>query len=406
MLKSAIETVQNRVFQGPLTDPDVVLYCTRVSVWGRWFIWLVSVFLFAYRPGFWYSEYVEFLVLPVLVFTSNSLVHYRLLTRRPVTTGWLMFLSAMDVILITGGVAMQGGYHSFIFLAYYPALAVVAVVFLSFWFTVAWTTTAVVAYAVVCVLAGPGLDLDAGDEKVLLSRLAVIYTMVVGLSLITRFERARWQTAVSRERRLRRERIQLSQTFHDTIAQTVYMIGLGIHRARQLAGKSNEDLTAALDAASTLSRSAMWEVRGPIDAGHIVEGRELGRVLWSHCATFERITAVPAELSLTGTEPLLDAETRTGLFSIAHNALTNAFLHAQPSRVDVRLNFEGDRIRLSVSDDGIGLPAGYAEKGRGFHGMSADAERMGGTLIVESAKGAGGTTITCVVPRQEDEGGD
>ena len=44
------------------------------------------------------------------------------------------------------------------------------------------------------------------------------------------------------------------------------------------------------------------------------------------------------------------------------------------------------------------FPDGYAERGRGFNGMRSDAEQMGGALIVESGEGAGGTTITCVVP--------
>ena len=209
---------------------------------------------------------------------------------------------------------------------------------------------------------------------------------------------------MEREQRLQRERIELSQAIHDTTAQTVYMIGLGIHRARELAGESNEELTASLDATSALSKSAMWELRRPIDAGLIFEGRELGTVLWSHCATFERITAVPARMSQSGAEPPLAMETRARLFSIAHNALTNAFLHARPGGVDVRLDFESDGIRLSVSDDGVGLPEGYGERGRGFRGMRADAEGMGGTLIVESGEGEG-TTVTCVVPLGGDEGG-
>ena len=61
---------------------------------------------------------------------------------------------------------------------------------------------------------------------------------------------------MTRERELRQERIELSQTIHDTIAQTAYMIGLGIHRARELPGESNEDRVAALEATSALSRSA------------------------------------------------------------------------------------------------------------------------------------------------------
>ena len=405
MLKVGIEAIQKWVTPGTLTDPDVVLYAARISVWGRWFVWLVSVFLLAYRPGFWYPEDIAFLSVPVLLGTLNGLVHYRLLTNRPVTWRWMLFLGAAEIALTTVGVVIGGGFRSFIFLGYYPSLAVFAVVFSSHSLSLAWTTAVAVTYAAVCLRVGSGLDLDAGNEKVLLARLVMMYTIALGVSLITRFERIRWQTAVATERELRRERIELSQTIHDTTAQTAYMIGLGIHRARELAGESNEELVAALDATSALSRSAMWEVRGPIDAGHILEGRELGRVLWSHCATFERITGVPAELSQSGTEPPLTTETRSRLFSVAHNALTNAFLHARPGRVEVRLSFEADQIGLSVSDDGVGLPDGYAERGRGFDGMTSDAEQMGGVLIVESGAGADGTTISCVVPYVADQRG-
>ena len=390
---------------GNLADPDVVLHAARVSVWGRWFIWLVSIFQMAYRPGFWFPDDLEYLPLPLLLAVFNGLVHYRLLTNRPVTWRWMLLLSTVDVALIMVGVVIGGGFKSFVFLAYYPTLAVFAVVFSSSLLSFAWTTTAALAYAVVCLMVGSGLDLDSGDEKVLAGRLAVMYLMVLGISFITRFERVRWQTAVSRERQLLRERIDLSQTIHDTTAQTAYMIDLGIHRARELAGESNEDLVAALDATSALTRSAMWEVRGPIDVGHILEGRELGRVLWSHCATFEKITGVHAEMSQSGAEPPLTTETRTRLFSIAHNALTNAFLHARPGRVEVRLSFEADQIRLAVSDDGMGLPDGYAERGRGFNGMRSAAEQMGGALIVESGEEAGGTTISCVIPYVADQRG-
>ena len=305
MLKAGIEAIQKWVTPGTLTAPDVVLYAARVSIWGRWFVWLVGVFLLAYRPGFWYPEDIEFLSIPVLLGMVNGLVHHRLLTNRPVTWRWMLFLSATEIALITVGIVLGAGFRSFIFLAYYPSLAVFAVVFSSHWLSLAWTTTVAVAYAVVCLRVGSGLDLDAGNEKVLMARLTMMYTLVLGISLITRFERIRWQTSVSGERELRRERIELSQTIHDTTAQTAYMIGLGIHRARELAGESNEDLVAALDATSALSRSAMWEVRGPIDAGLILEGRELGRVLWSHCATFEKITGVHVEMSQSGIEPPL-----------------------------------------------------------------------------------------------------
>ena len=308
-------------------------------------------------------------------------------------------------MLITAGIVLQRGFEGFLFVAYYPALALFAVVFPSLGLGLAWTTVTAVVYGIICLTVGDGLDLVAGDEKTLVVRLATMYVLVLCVSLIARFERIRRQAAVKRERQLQQERIDLSQAIHDTTAQTVYMIGLGIHRVRELAEGSNQELTAALDATSALSKSAMWELRRPIDAGHIFEGRELGPVLWSHCATFDKITAVPARMSQSGTEPLLATETRARLFYVAHNALTNAFLHARPGRVEVRLDFEADQTRLSVSDDGVGLPDDYAERGRGFKGMKADAEGMGGRLIVEAGKEGRGTTITCVVPYAGDEKG-
>ncbi len=379
-------------------DPEVVRYVAWVSVWGHWLVWLVTAFLFAYRPGFWYHGHYEYLLLHVPLVTINGLVHYRLWTNRSVTWRWLLLLSFMDLGLITAGIVLQRGFEGFLFLAYYPSLTLFVLVFPSLWLGLAWTTLTAVVYVLVCLRVGLGIDLVAGDEKALMARLAAMYVIVICVSLIVRIERTRRQAAMERERHLQQERTELSQTIHDTAAQTAYMITLGIHRARELADKANEELMAALDATSNLSRSAMWELRQPIDAGHIFEGRKLGQVLWSHSSTFEKITAIPTRMSQSGTEPLLTVETRSRLFSIAHNALTNAYVHARPGSVEVRLDFEGEWIRLSVWDDGEGLPDDYVERGRGFNGMSADAERMGGTLTVTSERGGGGTTITCVVP--------
>ena len=380
-------------------DPDVVRHAVRVSVWGRWYIWLVGAVMLAHRPGLWYPEYLGFGVLNVLLAAINGVAHYRLLTNRPVTRRWMLTLCAIDIALITGNIAVSGRFEGYIFVAYYPALAIFAVVFSSLWLILAWVTATAMVYYLVGVVAGPGLDLEMAQDHALAARLSVMYLVAVGVSLIVRFERARRRAAMDRERQAHQERIDLSQEIHDTTAQTAYMIGLGIEGAIKLAGDSNPELKERLAATAALSKSAIWELRRPIDMGRIFEGRELARVLGGHTATFARITSVPAEMVRSGEEPPLTTEVRTGLFSIAHNALTNAFLHAQATRVEVRLDFEADAIRLSVSDDGVGLPEDYAQRGHGFSGMATDAQRMGGTLMVNSDQTGGGTAITCLVPR-------
>ena len=391
-------TIEKRLERLFRADPDVVRHAVRVSVWGRWYIWLVGAVMLAHRPGLWFPENLGFGFLNVLLAAVNGFVHHRLLTNRPVTWRWMLALSAIDVALITGNIAVSGRFEGFIFVAYYPALAMFAVVFSSLWLILAWVTAAALVYCLVGVAAGPGLDLELAQDHVLAARVSVMYLVAVGVSLIVGFERARRQAAMAGERQAHQERIELSQTIHDTTAQTAYMIGLGIDGAMKLAGDSNPKLTEKLAATAALAKSAMLELRSPIDMGRIFEGRELARVLGAHTSTFAKITSVPAEMVQSGEEPPLSAEVKTGLFSIAHNALANAFLHAQAAKIEVRLEFQTGAIRLSVSDDGVGLPGDFAERGRGFSGMEADAERTGGRLIVESGEQERGTTITCVVP--------
>ena len=186
------------------SDPDVVRYAARIIVWGRWFIVLVNVFLMAYRPSFWYPDDIEHLFLHVPLVLSNGLIHYRLLTNRPVTWHWMLALCALDIALISAHAIVRGGYDNLTYLAYYPALGAFAVVFNSFRLVVVWTTATAIVYALVCMMGEAGLDLDAGQEKILVARLAVMYLIAVGISLIVRFERMWRQIAMDKERQAQR----------------------------------------------------------------------------------------------------------------------------------------------------------------------------------------------------------
>ena len=388
-------------------DPDGLRYVATILVWAHWFVVAFSFVQLAYRPAGWPERYVVYAPLFLLLVAFNGYTHYRLAMNKTITWRWILGLAAMDVTMVSVATAIGGGFsHYFLHLLYYPLLAGYALVFTSFRLTMVCVTVVSAMYLAISLTVGEGIDMGAREEKPLLARIFVMYAVAATVNLISSFERSRWRAALERERALQRERIELSQAIHDTTAQTAFMIGLGIDAAKQVAGDSNEELAARLDATSRLSKTAVWQLRHPIDMGRIFEGSELGWTLDSHVATFRTITSVSAELAQNGVEPPLSVEVRSLLFSIAHNALANAFRHAGASRVLVELDFGRDELRLSVLDDGVGLPDDYEERGHGFENMRAYAGRLGGRLIVEPRGSVGGASVTCVMPlaRGEQEG--
>ncbi len=386
------------------TDPEGLRHAAAISVWGRWLILVVALALMAYRPDYTPGIQISYTLLALLAMSYNAYVHFLLRTGRNVKWQSLLVLSAMDVALITGGAAVGGGLATLCFLLYYPALAMFAVIFASFRISFVWATMAAVLYSAVALMTGEGLDVAEKEEKVLIARITAMYGVVVVVTLISGFERIRRLEAVERvreqerERQLQTERLRLSQIIHDTIGQSAYVLRLGIESAIEAEDPSNREQVARLQAMHALSRSTMWELRHPIDIDLIFRGRGLGTVLEAHASTFTNITSIPTEVVCSGEEPPLSTVTRGLLFAIAHNAMANALRHSSAGKVTITLDFQGDALRMSISDDGVGLPSDYAERGRGFTNMEADAAQMGGMLEVSPGESGRGTTVTCVVP--------
>ncbi len=379
--------------------PDELRYLATRAVWVRWFICATCVFLLVYRPEF-SSRYTGYILCLIVLVGSNGFIHYRVRSGRDVTLKWMLVFSSLDFVLITVAMVVGGGFSQvFFYLLYYPSLAWFAVFFSSFRLSFGWVTLVAVIYTIVSLTVGEGLDLEARDDKQLIARIVIMYAVVASVSLVARSERIRRLEAVARERELQRQRIEMSQTIHDTTAQSAYTLGLGLEDAIEKVDRSNPELIGKLEAMWALTRSTMWTLRHPIDGGQIFSGSTLSEVLAAHADTFTVITSIPAELELDGVEPPLSTITRSLLFSIAHNALTNAFRHSEAECVTISLEFGGDILRMSVSDDGVGIPDNYVGHGHGFRNMRADAERMGGSLEVVS--NGNGTTVCCTVPNTQ-----
>ena len=388
------------------TSPEDLLHAARVLLWVRWFGLTAAFVEIHYRVDYGSLSHILNTFYCLGFLAANGYVQWLIRRRGTVKPAWLLALSALDLAAISFSASLSGGFNSPYFPAYYFAVAVFAYVFTAPRFVLPWTTLVVVVYSVLSFTVEPGLDLSGKEEQHLFYRVVALYAVSAAVGIIAGLERESPRKGLERERELQRQRIEISQSIHDTTAQWAYMIGLGVEGAMELVDESEEALKAKLRLVAELSRSAMWELRHPIDGGQIFRGEALGEVLEAHAATFTVISSVPAELVQRGREPPLSIIDRSLLFSIAHNALTNVIRHAGAGRVVIGLDCGGEELRLSVSDDGRGLPEDYEARGHGFRNMRADAGRMGGVLEVQSDGDGGGTTVTCVVPCRNLRGGE
>jgi len=241
-------------------------------------------------------------------------------------------------------------------------------------------------------IAGPTIDAYAAGDAAL--ALAIARQAAVAIENARLHERAR-QAAVLEERE------RLARELHDSVTQSLYAASLHAEAAgRALAdGETEPAATNLVDIRETVQealaemRLLLFELRPPPLEEHGLVG-----ALQTRLRAVEARSGLAAELE--GDETLrLRPETERELYRVAQEALNNVLKHAHASRVTVRLDAVDGRASLEVADDGVGFePALRGVGGYGLSGMRERVERLGGTLAVESAPGAG-TRVRAEVPR-------
>lgn len=119
------------------------------------------------------------------------------------------------------------------------------------------------------------------------------------------------------------------------------------------------------------------------------------------CERFEERSKLEVDYS-ANFQCRLPKQTETHLFRIAQEALTNVSRHSGASLVEVRLRLEDDRVRLSIKDNGKGLPppGQIRPNALGLTGMQARARSSGGALTIRGDPGQG-VSIEVWVPLEK-----
>jgi signal transduction histidine kinase len=107
----------------------------------------------------------------------------------------------------------------------------------------------------------------------------------------------------------------------------------------------------------------------------------------------ELAARTPVPIAVRTPERRFPPAVETTAWFIACESITNAVKHAGPDRIEVIVTHDHDRLRVRVTDDGVG---GADPGGRGLRGIRDRAEALGGELTVVT--GRDGTTIGAELP--------
>lgn len=236
----------------------------------------------------------------------------------------------------------------------------------------------------------------------LLATLLLLTPIVWGLVNRTRRAQAQREALLQRAADVSLiERRRIGGALHDGLVQELvaasYRIAAQAEHAHQ---RGDTQAALALRDTATSVRSGIGGLRAMLVDLYPPHLRSAGlaAALRDVCATLvARGLRVDAEIEDEAVA-CLDEERQEAVFRVAQEALRNAERHARAAAVGLRLVCHDGFVRLEVSDDGIGMghDAGRADSfGRRL--MADQAERVGATLAVRTAAGAG-TTVRMEVP--------
>ncbi len=197
------------------------------------------------------------------------------------------------------------------------------------------------------------------------------------------------------------ERANLARELHDSVTQALFSMGLTTRSLEMLLGTDPEAAKQKLADLRDLQRDALAEMRTLIFELRpaSLEQDGLLQAIRTHAAAVQGRTGLAVDVTCTDDtfeRPPLDVE--EALYRIAQEALHNVVKHANARSAQITAGRDGDRMRLTVEDDGTGFDPDRIPRGHlGLHGMRQRAEAAGGSLKVSSQLGKG-TRIEAEIP--------
>jgi ligand-binding sensor domain-containing protein/anti-sigma regulatory factor (Ser/Thr protein kinase) len=210
--------------------------------------------------------------------------------------------------------------------------------------------------------------------------------ILIILGILYLLHRAR----VGRLLELEKVRLRIASDLHDELSGELSSIALSSAIARRQGYLQEPERRRLAEIESTSRqvvgglRDLVWTINPEHDSLEAMVRR-----MRSTAAQFLEELDWSFEESWTTAEGGVAMTVRRDLHLVFKEALTNVVRHARATRVAIRLDRVGDRLRLEVEDDGVGFDPAAARSGTGLASMRRRAERLGAKLDIRAAPDRG-----------------
>ena len=189
------------------------------------------------------------------------------------------------------------------------------------------------------------------------------------------------------------ERNRLARDLHDSVTQSLYSLTLFAEASQRLVRAGDvERASSYLTQVGETAQQALKEMRLLVYELRPLALEEVGLVgaLQQRLDAVEGRAGVETQL-LVNDVVELPAAVEEALYRIAQEALNNTLKHANARSVTIGITIEGNRVQLSIEDDGSGFDAqsSVSKGGLGLTSIQERCEGLGASLTITSKGGVG-----------------
>jgi signal transduction histidine kinase len=191
-----------------------------------------------------------------------------------------------------------------------------------------------------------------------------------------------------------RERHRIALRLHDDLQQQLFAVLFQIQTLRSAQATEEGDLLGQLETQLTealqTTRTLTVDLSPPI-----LRGEGLVEAMRWLVTQMKEVYGLQVTLTTPDPPPVLRDGLRILIFQIVRELLFNVVKHAQTNQASVNLSQEGDQLRVTVADEGVGfdveqvLSTPQIDEGMGLQTIRERLTLFEGELVIEAVPGAG-----------------